>query len=100
MVKNSLIEATTEGVAAVPEIKPLPTGVELQEYWMERLPVGERALLEMLIVHYPQHVPRETLSVQTGYLKSSRDTYLKRMAAKGIVTFPKKGEVRASENLF
>lgn len=99
-VVGDLVVATDAGVAAMPDAEPLPTGKDLQDYWLSRLPKGEREILEVLIENYPQAVPRGDLDERTGFARSSRDAYLQRMAAKQLVTEPSRGEVRASENLF
>lgn len=92
--------ATDAGIAALPNAQPLPTGAELQEYWLARLPTGERAILEQLIAAYPEAVSRDALGEATGYQRSSRDAYLQRMRAKQLIEEPGRGTVRASENLF
>jgi len=94
------VSATSEGNAAMPDAEPLPTGEALQEYWFQRLPVGERAILKILVEHYPNAVARDELSQQTNYERSSRDAYLQRLGAKQLVTMPSRGEVIASETLF
>jgi hypothetical protein len=95
------VVATAEGVDALgPDFEPLPTGAALQEYWLERLPEGERKVLEVLLEYYPEAVERETIDKATGYKRSSRDTYLQRLRARQLVEFAGRGEVRASETLF
>jgi hypothetical protein len=90
-----------EGIKALGNnYEPLPTGEKLQSYWLGNLPTGERAILEVLISYYPKTVTRDTLSEETGYMRSSRDTYIQRMTAKEIITIVGRGEVKASENLF
>jgi hypothetical protein len=82
------------------DFQPLPTGEELQQYWLSNLPPGEKAILEELISAYPESVSRDILSEKTGYMRSSRDAYIQRMAAKELVIAVGRGEVKASENLF
>lgn len=94
------VEATPEGIAALPDAQPLPIGVDLQQFHLGRLPQGERALLEILIGAYPESVAKDTLTERTGYMRSSRDAYLARMRAKQIITEPSRGEARASDTLF
>lgn len=94
------IEATDEGVAALGDgFEPLPTGEELRDYWLGRLPEGERKVLQILIDHYPDEVDRESLDVATGYKRSSRDAYLQRLSARELVE-TSRGTVRASVDLF
>jgi len=97
---GGIVQATDAGISALPNAEPLPTGPELQAYWLARLPQGERALLEQLITAYPAAVDREDLTTATGYQRSTRDAYLQRMRAKQLIEEPGRGMVRASGNLF
>lgn len=73
------------------DFQPLPTGDALRDYWLDRLPDGERAVLEVLIENYPDDVSRETIDAQTGYKRSSRDAYIQRMKAKQIIEITQRG---------
>ncbi len=98
---GNLIVATDEGVTALgPDFEPLPTGNRLREYWLERLPEGERAVLEVLIAAYPQSVERDVIDQNTEYKRSSRDAYLQRLKARQLIETVGRGEVRASAILF
>lgn len=94
------VEATPEGIAAMPDAQPLPTGDELQAFWMNRLPEGEAKVLAVLIGAYPDTLTRDTVTERAGYKKSTRDAYLSRLSAKELVEEPARGEVRAAEALF
>jgi len=98
-VRSGKVLATSEGVAVLPHYEPLPTGEELQAYWRDRLPEGEWKILERLIASYPAALDRDYLTKQTGYKRSTRDTYIQRLASKELVE-PGRGEVKASDNLF
>ena len=91
--------ATDEGLAALPNYEPRPTGEALQSYWYDRLPEGERVILSVLVEAYPQSVDRDSLTDSTGYKRSTRDAYVQRLASKELVV-PGRGAVTASENLF
>lgn len=94
------IISTPEGRGALgPDVMPLPTGARLREHWLERLPEGEGRILEVLLKAHGAEVHREHLSDQTGYKKSSRDTYIQRLSARELVTTTRDG-VRASKILF
>jgi ribosomal protein L27 len=93
------ITATADGIAALPDYEPLPTGYDLQTYWQQRLPAGEWAILEQLLDAYPNAVDRDTLSDKTGYKRSSRDSYIQRLGARQLVTSNSNG-VTASATLF
>lgn len=92
--------ATAEGIEALPDAEPLPTGEALQEYWVSRLPLGERVILEELLKAYPKPVQRLDLDETTGYKRSSRDAYLARLAAKELVSDSGPGMVKANDQLF
>jgi len=96
---GNLCVATDEGVAALPDYEPLPTGEALQDYWRQQLPEGERAVLDFLIDVHPDVADRESISEETGYKRSTRDAYLQRLKAKQLVVL-EGGGVRATDNLF
>lgn len=98
---GATITATPEGVAALGRaFEPLPTGDALREYWIRKLPEGERKILEVLIQAYPQTVTRDSLDDATGYKRSSRDTYIQRLRARQVVEVTGRGDLRASEEMF
>ncbi|MGH7469750.1 MAG: helicase HerA domain-containing protein [Longimicrobiales bacterium] len=78
---------------------PLPTGAALRQYWLDRLPTGETAILRVLIDAYPREVSRAALDTVTGYKRSSRDAYLQRLRSRQLVE-TESGGVRASATLF
>lgn len=97
---HGTLVATPAGLETLgPDFEALPTGNELRYYWLARLPQGERVLLEALTAAHPKSVDRDTLSETTGYKKSSRDTYLQKLAARKLITTERDG-VRAAEELF
>lgn len=81
------------------DYEPLPTGDELQKYWVQRLPPGEVAILNALIESYPNPVARNELDDRTGYKRSSRDAYIQRLKARRLVHVDG-ADVTASETLF
>lgn len=93
------VTATDEGIAALPDARPLPTGQALREFWQARLPQGERVIFDVIVARYPDAVDRNELDEATGYKRSSRDAYLMRLAAKELITVAR-GMVRASDSLF
>jgi hypothetical protein len=94
------VTATADGIAALPNAKPLPVGAALQEFWTARLPDGERKILSALIEAYPNSIDRESLDDSTGFKRSTRDAYLQRLAAKELVSEPRRAAVQASAQLF
>jgi hypothetical protein len=100
-VQDGLLRATPEGVMALgDDFEPLPTGLALQEYWLRRLPEGERRILEVLLEASGEPVMRETLTDATGYKRSTRDRYLQFLAARRLVESKGGGEVKAAALLF
>lgn len=99
-VAGSTVTITQAGADALPaDYEPLPTGIDLQAYWLGRLPEGEKRILQELIDAHPSSVDRAALDDATGYKRSSRDAYLQRMKAKRLWV-PDGSAVRASEVLF
>lgn len=96
--EGDILQATASGIAALgEEFEPLPTGAALREYWSQELPEGEKRLLEAITACWPSWVDRDLLDV--GFKRSSRDTYLQRLAARRLID-SERGRVRASEHLF
>jgi hypothetical protein len=93
--------ATDEGIRALgSDYHRLPTGIELQQHWMNKLPQGEATILRVLIDQYPGSLNREEISARTEYKRSSRDTYLQKLRAKELIETGGNGQVYASHNLF
>lgn len=99
VTQGDTVSATDQGHAALPDAEPLPTGRALQAYWLDRLPPGERKVLEFLIECWPGDIERHRLD-ETGYKRSARDTYLQRLRAKQLVVDTGRGLVKASDDLF
>lgn len=94
------VVATPAGFIALPDAQPLPTGIDLQVYWCNKLPAGEEAILRALIAAYPQDVSRDEITVITGYKRSTRNAYIQRMLARQVVEEPTRDTVRAVKELF
>lgn len=100
-IQGDTLLATQEGIGALgSDFEELPTGDELREYWMQRLPEGERRILKILTDRHPDAVQRSQIDEATEYKRSSRDTYLQRLSARRLVEFVGRGEVKASADLF
>lgn len=92
---------TDAGQAALPaNYEPLPTGSALRSFWLSKLSGGEQRFLEALCDAYPSPIDKDTLSEATGYLRSSRDTYLQKLRARKLITEPSRRLVKASDMLF
>lgn len=101
-VGDDRIGATPNGIAALGEdFEPLPRGAALRAYWLDKLGVGgEARILEILFDAFPAGIARERISHLTGYKRSSRDTYLQRLAARKLVVSQPGGVVSANRELF
>ena len=91
--------ATQEGIDALGDFQPLPTGGALRDYWLQRLPEGERRILGCLIEAYPEAVERDPLGEAVAYKRSTRDRYLQTLTTRKLVTADR-GTVRAADILF
>jgi len=94
------IYATPEGIAAMPNAEPLPTGEALRDFWYGELPSGERQVLQILIEAYPNTVEKPAIDEATGFKLSTRNAYLLRLGAKELVVEVGRAEVKASDTLF
>lgn len=100
-ISGQEIVATTAGIQALgPDYEPLPSGEELRAYWMQRLPEGERRILKVILHAHGEAIERQAIDEAVGYQRSSRDTYLSRLAARRLVEPAGSGLVRASKTLF
>lgn len=99
-VNGDNLTITPEGMSALGDkYETLPTGAALREKLLNELPTGERSILSMLLAAYPESVSREVIGERTGYARSSRNTYIVRMAAREIIEV--NGQLlRAADNLF
>ena len=82
---------TDEGLAAIGDFEPLPTGSALYEHWLAKLPEGESKVLAVLGQNHPVPVDREAISEQTGYKRSTRDAYISRLATRKLVVSTRDG---------
>lgn len=94
------VRATAAGRAALPDAQPLPTGSALRDHWRTRLPAGEWAILDVLIRAYPKVITRDEIDGETGFKRSTRNSYISRLEAKELVVDAGYGQVRAHEMLF
>lgn len=98
--QGTKILATFEGLAALPDVTPLPTGDALRDYWYRELPVGERQILELLVTAYPHSLARSVIDDSTNFKVSTRNAYIQRLLARELITEESAAEIRASDVLF
>lgn len=99
VTRGSLIIATPMGHKAMPDAEPLPTGAALREWYMSRLPIGERVILEIAIRAYPSEIARSAIDGRTVFKHSTRNAYIARLIARELVE-DVDGGIRASATLF
>lgn len=99
-VRDGTISITQKGVDAVGVFEKLPTGAALREHWKRKLPAGEAQIFSELCDAYPDELSRETLSEKTGFKRSTRDTYIQRLAVRKLIEPRGGGTVLAAPMLF
>lgn len=97
--RGETVLLTDAGADALGSFEPLPTGSDLQAYWLDRLPEGERKCLEILVNAAGNWIDRARISEETGYKRSSRDAYLQRLKARKLIDVYS-GNVKAATLLF
>lgn len=80
------------------DYQPLPTGAALQSYWIDKLPQGESAVFRVVLANR-SGITREEIGEQTDFKRSTRNTYIQRLAARELV-FASGETIRPSETLF
>lgn len=86
------IEITLAGRHALPDdYEEPPVGKALRQWWLNRLPEGEKSVLHCLIQAHPAFLDRDTLSEQTGYKRSTRDAYIQRLKSRQLVVVDRDG---------
>lgn len=80
------------------DYEPLPTGRELLEYHLRKLPDGESKILNLLYAAGGNGETRDYISETTGFKRSTRDAYIQRLATRQLVVV--EGQtIRISEHL-
>lgn len=98
--ESGVLVATDSGLEALGgDFEPLPTGRALLDWWRQRLPEGERRVLDVLVESGGKPVDRDVIDRATGYKRSSRDAYLARLASRKLVEMGR-GVVSAARELF
>ncbi len=71
ITRGNPMQVTQEGIAALGEYEPLPTGQDLIRYWLGKLDKCERSILECLSINYPNEMTSQEVAEKTGYTASS-----------------------------
>jgi uncharacterized protein len=95
---GSTIQATAEGVAALGSYEELPCGRDLQAWWIQKLPGGEREILKV-IAQADGWITRDEVGEKSGYGRSTRDAYIGRLVSKLLVVTSVGSNVQLAEAL-
>lgn len=100
-LEGDTVLASAEGLGALgPDFEPLPTGEELRDHWIVKLPDGEKRIFHMLCTAYPDALERDYLQRVTSYARSSTNAYIQRLKSRKLVTIIGRGSVKAAAELF
>lgn len=99
-VSKAFVRATQEGLDALGDFDPLPTGSALRELWYGRLSGPERKILQAIVARHPAAVPVAEVAAATYYAVDGGAfrNPLSRLRTLELVSG--RGEVRASDDLF
>lgn len=91
--------ATEDGISALGDsFERLPTGSELLQYWLQKLPEGEKKVLNAFVSAYPNTLTREDIQNETGYKATSTRVYVQKLLARKILQ-QEGSALRISNNL-
>lgn len=96
------LQATDEGVDALGDFEPLPTGEDLQRYWLEQLSKAEREVLTVLIDAYPNWLTKEEIADRTpsGYEPTGGGFGNALSRLRTLELIEGRGEMKANDTLF
>ena len=95
------IEITADGRKALGKYEPLPTGRELQAYWIRELDGAGAKFLTIICAAHPRAMTRDQVAEKAGYSTSSShvDNTLSSLRTRGLITGGRDA-LKASEELF
>lgn len=99
--EGDYIYATEDGFNYLgPTLQAIPKSLDdLVLYYQNTLPEGERKIFEYLIPYQETYVSRDDISEATGYKRSTRDAYIKRLTTRKIVEVSSIG-IRLAKNFY
>lgn len=99
--EGNYIYATEDGFNYLgPTFQAIPKSFDdLVLHYQNTLPEGERKIFEYLIPYQETYVSRDDISESTGYKRSTRDAYIKRLATRKIVEVSSVG-IRLAKNFY
>ena len=92
---------TAAGLASLGAFDPLPTGVDLQDYWLRYVGAGKkREMLRVLLDGYPTALPDSEVAERAEMaLSGTFDKYLGQLRTLQLIVGPR-AALRASDELF
>lgn len=97
---GDVMEITQEGISALGEFDPLPTGEELQKYWINELGKAESAILQVLCNHHPNAITKEQIAEECEYAVTSGSFLNSLGKLRTLELAEGKKEIKASDSLF
>lgn len=98
---SNAICITEMGMQAIgSDYEQLPTGVDLHNYWLNKLPKCERTILQVLLNVYPRSMDKISLGENSEYSPNSGGFNNALGKLRTLELIEGKGEIKASENLF
>lgn len=86
ITRDQPIQITDAGLAALGEWTPLPTGEELQRYWLNWLDKCGRMILGALLPEYPNGLTTGELAERTGYTVNGLKNSLGQLRSLELIT--------------
>jgi hypothetical protein len=99
-MRGNWLCATDAGIAALPDVEPLPVGDALREWWLARLTGGEKKLFELHLDAYPESVSSPALEEATGYKQTSIYEFRRQLLARQLIVNERPGLTKASSTLY
>lgn len=101
LLDGATFEATPAGRQAAEGIVVPKRGQQLREWWIARLPAGEKRVFELFTARTDVRVwlSRDAISAASGYKIDTRNKYLRQLLGHGVIVEENRG-FRGAEELF
>ncbi len=94
------IQITEAGLEALGDYDPLPTGVDLQNYWVQRVGPSKAKILMVLFANYPTGFSAGDLAEASGYTVNGHfNNMIGSLRTMGLITPPRQ-PIKAMDYLF
>jgi hypothetical protein len=94
------LQITDEGLDALGDIDPLPTGQDLLAHWLPKLSKAERLILETVAANFPAAMSKEDVAAATGYEPSGGGFNNALGKLRTLELISGRGVIRASDSFF